>query len=132
MKQHFEARLPSISCDESFVFRYHQANTSIVVKAPGANHNARWMAKALYTLKIALLRNQLQNVYSEKELENTHNLEIFLVVFYTKQWLTSANTRDASSNDLELLRKLDENRRLYSKKSKGLPSFTCEKSPGKI
>ena len=98
MQQHFETRLPSIGCDESYVFRYHQDNTSIVVRAPGANHNARWMAKALYTLKIALLRNQLQNVYSEKELENIHILEIFLVVFYTKQLLTSANTRDAPGN----------------------------------
>ena len=35
-----------------------KANTNIVVKAPGAIHDARWMAKALYTLKIALFRNQ--------------------------------------------------------------------------
>ena len=69
-----------------------KANTNIVVKAPGAIHKARWMAKALYTLKIALFWNQLKNVYSEKELKNIHTLAIFLAVFYTKQWLTSANS----------------------------------------
>ena len=61
-----------------------KANTNIVVKAPGEIHNARWIAKALYTLKIALFRNQLRNVYLEKELENIHNKAIFLAVFYTK------------------------------------------------
>ena len=64
------------------------------------------MAKALYTLKSALFRNQWQIVYSEKELENIHHKAIFLALFYTKQWLTSVNTRGAPSNDLELLIKL--------------------------
>ena len=97
------------------------ANTNIVVKAPGAIHNARWMAKALYTLKIALFLNQLKNVFSEKELENKHNLAIFLAAFYAKQWLTSANTRDAPSNDLEVLRKLTKTEDCIRKRPKGWP-----------
>ena len=33
------------------------------IKAPGAYHHARWMSKVLYTLKIALFRHQLVEVY---------------------------------------------------------------------
>ena len=40
-----------------------KANTNFIVKAPGAIRNEGWMAKALYTLKIALFWNQLKNVY---------------------------------------------------------------------
>jgi len=36
----------------------------IRVKAPGALYNVRWIAKALYTLKITIYRDQLQDVYS--------------------------------------------------------------------
>ena len=98
-----------------------KANTNIVVKSPGAIHNARWMAKALYTLKIALFRNQLKNVHSEKELENICSLAIFLAAFYKKQWLTSANTRDTPRNHLELLRKLTKTEDCIQKSPKGWP-----------
>ena len=81
------------------------------------------MAKALYTLKIALFWKQLANVYSEKELENIHNLAIFLALFFTKQWHTSANTGDAPSNDLELLRKLTKTEDHIRKSPNGWPSL---------
>ena len=42
-----------------------------------------------------------------------------MAVFYTKQWLTSANTRDAPSNDLELLRKLTKTEDYIQKSPEG-------------
>ena len=48
-------------------------------------------------------------------------LAILLAVFYTKQCLTSANTRDAPSNDLELLRKLTKTEDCIRKSPKGWP-----------
>ena len=57
----------------------------------------------------------------KKELKNIYNLAIFLAVFYTKQWLISANTGYAPSNDLELLRKLTKAKDCIRKSPKGWP-----------
>ena len=72
-------------------------------------------------LKVALFRNQLRNVYSEKELENIHNKTIFLAVFYARQWLTSANIRDGPSNDRKLFRKLTKTEDCIRKSREGSP-----------
>ena len=44
---------------------YHGGSLSnpIPVYAPGSNHHARWMAKIIYTIKIALLRDQLKEFF---------------------------------------------------------------------
>ena len=49
------------------------------IKDPGAIHHARWMSKAIYTMKIALFRNQLDEIY-EADLDNIVSLAIFLSV----------------------------------------------------
>ena len=40
------------------------------IKDPRALHHARWMSKALYTLKIALFRDQLEDIYEVEQLED--------------------------------------------------------------
>ena len=82
-----------------------------------------WLTKVLYTTKIALYRNQLKHLYSDEKLEKIHNLATFLAIFYSKSWLTAANTRDAPSNNLELLRKLSDTEERIDKNSKQWPSF---------
>lgn len=77
----------------------------ISIKAPGAFHHARWMSKALYTLKIALFRNQLRDVYTPDQLENIYNLAIFISIFYSQAWLTCTSATNAPSNDLDLMKK---------------------------
>ena len=74
------------------------------IKDPGAIHHARWMSKAIYTMKIALFRNQLEEIY--EDLDNIVSLAIFLSVFYTKTWLTCTDAASAPSNDLELFKLL--------------------------
>ena len=76
------------------------------IKDPGALHHARWMSKALYTLKIALFRDQLEDIYEAEQLEEIYSLAIFLSIFYTKAWLTCTSAADAPNNDLELMKKL--------------------------
>ena len=75
------------------------------IKAPGAYHHARWMSKVLYTLKIALFRHQLGEVYAPEDLDNMYNLSIFISIFYVKAWLTCTDASSAPSNDLELMKK---------------------------
>ena len=90
------------------------------------------MVKALYAIEIALYRNQLKHLYSHEELKKIHNLEIFLAVFYTKPWLTASNTRDAPSNDLELLRKLSDTEERINKNTKQWSSFFLEKFENRL
>ena len=78
----------------------------VTIKAPGAFHHARWMGKSLYTLKIALFRNQLGEIYTPEQLRNIYSLAIFMSIFYTKAWLTCTSAANAPSNDLELMKKL--------------------------
>ena len=75
------------------------------IKAPGAYNHARWMSKVLYTLKIALFRHQLGEVYAPEDLENIYNLSIFISIFYVKAWLTCTDASNAPLNDLELMKK---------------------------
>ena len=56
----------------------------IKVKAPGAIYNARWMSTALYTIKIAVYRDQLQKIYSQKKLLEITSLATFLAIFCTE------------------------------------------------
>ena len=51
------------------------------VKAPGAYHHARWMAIAIYTIKIAMYQHQLQCVYTTEQLQSLTSLAIFLCIF---------------------------------------------------
>ena len=90
-------------------------------KMPGAIHRARWMSKAIYTLKIALFRKQLGEIYGEK-LKDIFRLAIFISVFYTKSWLTCTNAADAAFNDLELLKTLINTEEAITKNPKSWPS----------
>ena len=49
-------------------------------KIPGAMHRARWMAKAIYVLKIYLFRDEFPLVASEKNM--IRRLSIFLSSIY--------------------------------------------------
>ena len=55
---------------------FPEAMKVVTIKEPGAIHHARWMAKALYTLKIALFRKQLEGIYKE-QLKDIYSLAIF-------------------------------------------------------
>ena len=58
----------------------------------------------IYTIKIALHRNQLSGTYDAKFLGDIYSLAIFLSVYYSRMWLQSTNTASAPKNDLDFLK----------------------------
>lgn len=71
---------------------------------PGALHRARWMARAIYTLKMYLFRDQIKLTKEEKKA--TQNLVIFIINIYVKYWFQTSLTIAAPLNDLNLLKDL--------------------------
>lgn len=65
-------------------------------------HHARWMAKALYALKMYLFRAIYQ--LTKKEKEALQNFCIFIVRFYVKAWTRCANALEAPNQDLNFLK----------------------------
>lgn len=78
-------------------------------KPPGAMHRARWMAKAIYCLKIFLFRTEL-NFLTEVQIKN---FLVFVIKIYLQHWYTAANAIAAPNNDFILLKKL----KLYNKEN---------------
>jgi len=74
-------------------------------KAPGAMHHARWMAKAIYTIKIWLFRSQFKLTVTEQR--GLRDLCIFFSCLYVEAWAVSNVAIKAPSSDLNLLKKLE-------------------------
>lgn len=68
----------------------------------GPSHHARWMAKAIYAMKIFMFRDQF--VLSESELNGIRDVCIFLVLLYVKAWFTCNSGVDAPNNDLQFVK----------------------------
>lgn len=73
-------------------------------KAPAGMHRARWMAKAIYSLKIYLFRDQFK--ITKREEAGIRDICVFTVVIYVKNWFQSAVPNFAPLNDLNLLKDL--------------------------
>ena len=73
--------------------------------APGALHRARWMAKAIYCLKIWLFRNQFTP--TRTEVNGIKSLNFWLVRYYVKSWFLSRCPISAPAHDLKWLKELD-------------------------
>lgn len=73
-------------------------------KAPAGVHRARWMAKAIYALKIYLFRSQFQ--LTKKELTGIREICIFSAAIYIKNWFQASSPAYAPLNDLQLLKDL--------------------------
>lgn len=82
----------------------------IVLKKPGAMHHARWMAKAIYCLKIFLFRQTFP--LTPRETLWLRDLCIYIVRFYIKFWFRSTIPSEAPNNDLVLLRQLHDYRKI--------------------
>lgn len=76
-------------------------STEISLRAPGAFHHARWMAKAIYCLKIYLLRDQFQ--LTARELNGIRDICQFIVRLYVKAWFLAPLAALAPNHDLNFL-----------------------------
>ena len=76
------------------------------LKAPGSISHARWMAKVIYSIKIALFRTQLVK-YLEGDLNNKiTDLALFHCIVYAKSWFSALSPFNAAINDVSLLKSL--------------------------
>ncbi|KAF2886364.1 hypothetical protein ILUMI_19808, partial [Ignelater luminosus] len=76
------------------------------IRKPGAYHQARWMPKAIYSIKIFLLRSKFAIIgVKEKALCKICG---FIVVNYIKPWFTANKTTEAPRNDILLLKNLNK------------------------
>jgi hypothetical protein len=82
---------------------------SFCIRKPGAMHRARWMAKAIYSLKMELLLpgNEQAMHLTAKELKGLHRFNRFVVCIYLQSWYTSRLAVDAPYNDLQLLHRIE-------------------------
>jgi len=71
---------------------------------PGACHLARWMAKAIYCLKIYLFRQQFKLTYKEEKA--LRRICCFIIKCYAEAWFSAPNAIEAPLNDINFLKKL--------------------------
>ena len=91
-----------IHCDCNFTNSY-------VFKKPGCLSNARWMNKAIYSLKMILFQNEY-NVPEDK----IYGLNIFckfILKFYVRAWYKSRIASMAPLQDLNLIKLLYDNKK---------------------
>ena len=71
---------------------------------PGALHQARWMARVIYTIKICLFRSQFS--MNKRELTAMQRFALFSVRVYIRAWFQAPLAAAAPSNDLSFLKQL--------------------------
>ena len=94
--------------------------------APGAMHQARWMSKVIYSMKVWLFRSQFK--LTTKELKSITEVVIFCILVYLKTWMTPPLAISAPRNDLNLLKTLIKYEQVNPKVSKAAATkmlITC-------
>ena len=80
------------------------AKTTEKFNAPGAMHRARWMAKAIYTVKIYMFRRQFKLTRSEEK--GLRDLTLFIILVYIRAWVAASFPLQAPLNDWQLMTNL--------------------------
>lgn len=79
---------------------------NVSFRFPGAFHHARWMAKAIYCLKLFIFQEVFD--MTTEELEAVRDTSIFVVVVYIEAWFTCPVASKAPNHDLNFVKKLYE------------------------
>lgn len=103
------------------IFLGKTPSRGLKIKAPGAMHHARWMSKAIYSLKIFLFRNEFE--LTKKEEKALCEISIFLIKIYADAWFTSPLPIKAPFCDFNFLIKLHE----YAKYDSEISKIASEK-----
>lgn len=85
-------------------------------RAPAGLHRARWMAKAIYSLKIYLFRDEFK--LSKQEENGIRQVCMFVVKCYVSSWFQAASAPFAPKNDLQLLKALKQYEKINNELSK--------------
>ena len=87
-------------------------------------HYARWMAIAIYALKVWLFRDQAKIAYDV--VQNLLQICTFIAKIYINAWFSAPDPASAPRNDLNLLKELLENENVNATVSKAaLKKFTA-------
>lgn len=88
----------------TIIFLGGVSNNGISFRAPAGLHRARWMAKAIYCLKLFMFRDQLK--LTKRELKTITEICVFVVTIYVRCWFQTPVATSAPRNDLWLLKNL--------------------------
>ena len=69
--------------------------------APGPMHHAWWMSRAIYALKVWMLRRQFK--LTAREENGLRHIAVFVCRLYAKAWTLAPETAAAPRHDLQLL-----------------------------
>lgn len=86
----------------SIIFLGRDTEKKFKIRPPGAMHQARWMARAIYSLKISLLSAQFK--ISNKDKAALLDVCLFIVTSYVKPWLQCILAVKAPYQDLCFLK----------------------------
>jgi len=93
-------------------------------RAPGPMHLARWMSKAIYSLKVWLFRGQFK--LTARESRGLLDMNIFLARVYVKFWFLAPKAHTSANNDLVLLQQL------HAYPQRDIASATSRKLSGQL
>lgn len=97
----------------SYIFLGGIPKNGVKFRAPGAMHHARWLAKAIYCLKIYMFRKQF--LISDHDVKALREICIFLVLFYLEAWFVATDPIKAPNFDLKLFLNLLIFKNIYPK-----------------
>ncbi|KAE9533666.1 hypothetical protein AGLY_009015 [Aphis glycines] len=108
VKEHLKILQPRNDYKEllelTMIFLGDKPNNTIFFHTPGAIHHARWMAKAIYCLKIFMFRTSFELTISEED--GLRDICIFIVTIYIEAWFKAPSAAAAPYQDLLFIRKL--------------------------
>ncbi|XP_050704488.1 uncharacterized protein LOC126989930 [Eriocheir sinensis] len=87
------------------LFLGEETTVNVPLRKPGAYHNARWMAKAIYALKLYLLQDQFK--MTELEHKGVTEICLFVALAYAKAWCRAPRAEQAPAVDLEFLQDME-------------------------
>ena len=70
-------------------------------KMPGADHHARWMSKAIYFMKLAIIEKQFEMSDSEKN--QVQKMAEFIGLFYGEAFIKAPLSSSAAANDVRFM-----------------------------
>jgi hypothetical protein len=83
------------------IFLGRKSVADVKFRAPGAIHQARWMAKAIYCLKLYMFQDQFVLTAAEKK--GVTEVSLFVSLIYAKYWNEAPLADRAPQNDINLL-----------------------------
>lgn len=105
----------------SVIFLGGDTQRKFKIRPPGAMHQARWMARAIYSLKISLLSAQFK--ITSKDKAALLDVCLFIVTSYVKPWLQCILAVKAPYQDLCFLKSM----KAYEKIDKSISKAALQK-----